>query len=179
MFYIDSSFLESCHIKREHQHKTLKKISAKGKTSTGFHYGVKVHLMANQLKQIVDFKMTPGNVADNNEFVILDITKNISGKVYGDRGYILNSNLKAMLELKNVKIISRGRKNMKNNKLSQQDEDILKNRWSIESVFNILKSELGLEHTLHRSIAGFITHIISCLLSYFYYSEKTFYKKII
>ena len=68
---------------------------------------------------------------------------------------------------------------MKNNKLSQQNEDILKKRWSIESVFNTLKSELGIEHIRHRSIAGFITHIISCLLSYFYYSEKTFYKEII
>ena len=46
--------------------------------------------MTNQLKPIVDFKMTPGNVADNNEFVILDITKNILGQVYGEREYFLN-----------------------------------------------------------------------------------------
>ena len=64
LFYIDLSFLESCHNKREHQHKTLKKISSKRKTSTGFHYRVKVNLMTNQLKQIVDFKMTLRNVAD-------------------------------------------------------------------------------------------------------------------
>ncbi len=36
----------------------------------------------------------------------------------------------------------------------------------IESVFNILKNRMNLEHTRHRSPVNFLVHILACVTSY-------------
>lgn len=179
IYNIDSFCLKSCHKKREKQHKTLKMISGKGKTSVDWFFGLKLHLVTNSSKQLVNCIISSGNIADNNENIIKTLTKNISGKFIGDRGYILNSELKDILLLNNIIFITRKRKNMKNNEISPEDEILLKKRWSIETVGGLLKSKLSLEHSRHRSICGFFSHIISCLLSYFYYSNNASNKAFI
>lgn len=84
IYYIDSFCLKSSHIKREHQNKTLKIISGKGKRSVDWFFGMKLHLITNSFKQLVNWKLTPGNISDNNQKLIIDITKNISGRFFGN-----------------------------------------------------------------------------------------------
>ena len=62
---IDSCKLEVCHIRREYSHKVFKDIAAKGKSSTGWFYGFKLHLIINRNGEIVSFFITPGNGADS------------------------------------------------------------------------------------------------------------------
>lgn len=49
LYFIDSKKLQACHLKREHSNKVFKGVAAKGKTSTGWFFGLKIHLVINNL----------------------------------------------------------------------------------------------------------------------------------
>lgn len=88
--YIDSFPLRVSHIKRASSHKTFKGIAKKGKTSVGWFYGFKLHLVINQFGEIIAFLITSGNVSDINEKVLCTLTENLTGKLFGDKGYMVN-----------------------------------------------------------------------------------------
>lgn len=170
--YIDSFKLEACHIKRSSGHKQLKFIAAKGKTSVGWFYGIKVHIVINEKGEIISLCMTPGNTADNAKKVLTSLTKNVKGKLFGDKGYIINKQLFKQLYLQGTHIITKLRSNMKNILIDTNDKMLLKKRGIIESVGNILKNTLSLEHSRHRSITGFFNHIFTTLIAYQYRDKK-------
>lgn len=163
---IDSFKLEACHILRQSSHKTLKAIASKGKTSTGWFFGVKVHLIINHNGEIVSFYITPGNVADNNKKVLFALTKKVLGKLFGDKGYLVNQAVFEKLYQKGVKLVTKIRKNMKNKLMDIEDKILLRKRGVIESVNDILKEHLQMKHTRHRSLWGFILHIFTSITAY-------------
>ena len=163
---IDSSKLEACHIRRASSHKTLSSIAKKGKTSTGWFYGLKVHIVTNYRGEIMSFCVTSGNVSDNNKDVLVKLTKNVFGLLFGDKGYIVNQALFRQLYDNQVKIVTKIRKNMKNKFLSITEKLLLRKRAIIESVIDILKNTLNIQHTRHRSIWGFFVNLIAGLTAY-------------
>ena len=62
--------------------------------------------------------------------------------------------------------------NMKNYLMTIKDKILLRKRSVIESVFNILKNNMNLEHTRHRSPTNFLVNIISCLVAYQFRTNK-------
>jgi hypothetical protein len=52
----------------------------------GWFFGFKLHLVFNQLNQIVALKITAGNVADTK--AVPSLTQHLTGKLFGDKGYI-------------------------------------------------------------------------------------------
>ncbi|MCC8467263.1 MAG: transposase, partial [Rickettsia endosymbiont of Eriopis connexa] len=50
--------------------------------------------------------------------------------------------------------------------LELKDKTMLRKRSLIESVFNILKNRMNLEHTRHRSPVNFLVHILVCVTAY-------------
>ena len=46
------------------------------------------------------------------------------------------------------------------------DKKLSRKRMLIESVFNVLKKHMNLEHTRHRSPVNFLVHIIACVTAY-------------
>lgn len=97
-----------------------------GKTSVGWFYSFKLHVVINHLGQILSFCITPGNIADNNAQVLTKLTKNISGKLYSDKGYIVNPKLFEKLYTKGVQLVTKVRKNMKNKLVPLSDKFYLK-----------------------------------------------------
>jgi len=170
--FIDSFCLKVSHEKRRSSHKVFKNMASKGKTSVEWIYGFKLHLITDLKGELVSFMVTPANYADNNADAIKQLTKNMSGKIYGDKGYLLNSELTDYLNQKNITFITKSRKNMKPKKISPDDSSILKKRGIIESIGKILKESMQLEHARHRSIEGFISHILSCLIAYSFKDSK-------
>ena len=61
--FLDSTSLEVCHIKREHSNKVFNGIAEKGKTTTGWFYGLKVHTIINHKGEVISVKITPGKFA--------------------------------------------------------------------------------------------------------------------
>ncbi|EQA61964.1 transposase, IS4-like family protein [Leptospira alexanderi serovar Manhao 3 str. L 60] len=58
----------------------MKDIAQRGKSSTGWFYGFKLHLIINDQGEILSFMITPGNVDDRNSKVIFPLVKNIHDK---------------------------------------------------------------------------------------------------
>ena len=84
--FVDSTSLAVCHNRRIQQHKVFEGIAARGKTSMGWFYGFKLHLMVNDRGELWACQLTPGNVDDRGPVPIL--SKRLFGKLFGDRGYI-------------------------------------------------------------------------------------------
>jgi hypothetical protein len=68
----------------------------------------------NHLGEIVNFYITPGNIADNNTNLLEKLTENVFGKLYGDKGYIINKDLFRKLYEKGIHLVTKIRANMKN-----------------------------------------------------------------
>ena len=61
-------------------------MAGRGKSSTGWFYGFKLHLLVDDRGQILSFRITRGNVDDR--IPLPGMLKKFIGKVFGDRGYI-------------------------------------------------------------------------------------------
>lgn len=169
-YYIDSKKLSVCDNRRIHQHRVFDGIAQRGKSSTGWFFGLKLHLVTNEDKQLVSFLLTPANVADNNKQVLSCMLAGLRGKCYGDKGY-LTAMLEQLLE-KGLHLVSKIRKNMKNMLLSLSDKLNLRKRGTIEAVNDILMSVCDIDHTRHRNPLNALVHILSGLTAYTFLDQK-------
>lgn len=62
--FIDSTSLAVCHNPRIHQQRVFAGRAARGKTSVGWFYGLKLHLVTSGQGERLAFCLTPGNVDD-------------------------------------------------------------------------------------------------------------------
>ncbi len=159
-----------CHNRRIHQHKVFKGLATRGHCSVGWFYGFKLFLAINPVGQILICFITPGNAADNNHKVMRRLLDNLIGKVYGDKGFISSKISKEFAE-KGVCLITKIRKNMKNQLLSLQDKYLLLKREVIESVFDIMSAICDIDHSRHRSPANAFTHLFSGLIAYSFFDK--------
>lgn len=165
--YVDSSKIQACHNKRANRHKTLRRWAKWGKTGDGWFYGFKIHAAVNHQREIINMCITPGNIADNNEYIIHKLSTNLLGKIFGDKGYILNEELWQEIYSQGLQFISNIRANMKPQIMPILDKILLKKRTSIiETFFGILKDKMSLQYTRVRSPYGFICNIVSMLVAY-------------
>ena len=94
--YVDSSHIKVCHIKRAHSHKVLKGLATKGQCSIEWFFELKLHFIINDKGEILDFVLTPGNVDDRHPLLCSNLLEKIYGKLYGDKGYISQSNFEKL-----------------------------------------------------------------------------------
>ena len=99
------------------------------------------------------------------------LTKNVFGKLFGDKGY-LSKKIFEKLWSKGVKMITKIKKNMKNILMEMEDKILLKKRGTIESVIGILKKYFSVDSTRHRSPASFLSNLCSGLIAYAFKPEK-------
>ena len=160
--YIDSTALRVSHNKRTKSHKVFKGIAAVGKSTMGWFYGFKLHLVIDLHGNIINAKLTKGNCDDRSP--VEDLLQEFQGVIYGDKGYI-SQDLFNRLWNNGIKLVTGVKSNMKNKLMILKEKILLKKRSLIESVFSVLKRN-GLEHSRHRSVHGFILHILGSLVSY-------------
>lgn len=163
IYFVDSTLIESCHIKREKQHKVFKGLAKKAKSSIGWFYGFKLHLVINDKGELMAFKLTAGNVDDRKP--VLDLMQCLIGKLFGDKGYI-SQELSEQLLAQGVQLITRVKKNMQNKLMLQVDKLLLRKRAIIETVNDQLKNICQIEHSRHRSIWNFAANILGALCAY-------------
>ncbi|MBK9743448.1 MAG: IS982 family transposase [Saprospiraceae bacterium] len=169
--YVDSTTLPVCHIKREKQHKVFKGIAQKSKSTMGWFFGFKIHLIINDKGEILSFCFSKANVDDRDPQIMSIMTKEIFGKLFGDRGYI-DQKLAEYLWNDGVELIYKRRKNMKSMNLSDTDKILLRKRALIETVNDELKNICSIQHTRHRSLQGFLNNAISALIAYQSFDKK-------
>lgn len=161
--FVDSTKLQVCHNKRIPRNKVFKNLAKRGKTTTGWFYGFKLHLIINERGEILSFLLTQGNVAD--VAVLEELSKGLFGKIFGDKGYISSEISKKLLE-KGLHLFTTIRGNMKQKLLLLEDRILLRKRVLIETVNDQLKNISQVEHSRHRSPANFLVNILGGLAAY-------------
>ena len=169
--FVDSTPLKVCDNHRIYSHRVFKGYAKKGKSSMGWFYGFKLHFIINECGEILSFCLTSGNVDDRNEKVMESLTKEIFGKLFADRGYI-SSKLFEKLYAKNITLVTRAKKNMKNKLMDYNDRLMLRKRTVIESVNDFLKNICNVEHSRHRSVTNFLVNLLSALAAYSFLPKK-------
>lgn len=169
-YFADSKKLPVCDNKRIHSHQVFKHLAQRGKSSTGWFYGLKLHLVINELGQIMNYLITPANVSDNNDGALRKLLKGLTGKCYADKGYL--SKLFESFYQQGLHIVTKLRKNMKNQLIGLSDKLRLRQRALIESVNDILMSVLDIDHTRHRSPINALVHTMGGLIAYYFYDTK-------
>ena len=163
IYYIDSTCLPTCHLKRSSQHRTFDHVAEYGRTSIGWFFGLKLHLVINHQGELIAFKMTRGNVSDIT--VSESLLKTLQGVAFGDKGYI-GKRIFDTLFNKGLKLITRTRKNMKKKPLTAIEKQLLNQRGIIETVINHFKHHFHIWHTRHRSIVNAMLHLMAGIAAY-------------
>jgi hypothetical protein len=163
--FIDSTPLRVCHNMRIHSHKVMAELAGRGKTSTGWFYGFKLHLVINDRGELLNACFTPGNVDDRAPAPTL--SARLFGKLVGDKGYISQPLFEKLLS-KGVQLITRLKSNMKNRLMLLWDKLLLRKRAVIETVIDQLKNISQIEHSRHRSVVNYFADIVAGLIAYTY-----------
>ncbi len=108
-------------------------------------------------------KITPGNV---DERTILDeMTRHLKESLFADKGYI-SQNLFKILYQRGLQMITGIKRNIKNYLMPLVEKILLRKRFLVETLFDILKVHMNLSHTRHRSPSNACVNILSCLTAY-------------
>lgn len=162
--FIDSTPLVVCKNPRIHCHKVFKGLAERGKSSTGWFFGFKLHLVANDQGEILNIKLTPGNIDDRKP--VPDLLKEFSGSVYGDKGYISSPLASQLLVDHGIRLITKLKSNMKNRIMLYWDRIMLRRRAIIETIIDQLKNISQIEHSRHRSMNNFIINVLCGVIAY-------------
>lgn len=160
---LDSSPLVVCDNLRISRHRVFARVAARGKSSTGWFFGFKLHIAINHRGELLSMKVTPGNVDDRKP--VAQLCRNLFGRVYADKGYIAQW-LVERLRQQQVEFITKVRKNMKPVSRTPFDEALLRRRSLVETVFDELKNLCQVEHTRHRSYGGFLVNLMGGVIAY-------------
>lgn len=173
IYYMDSSAVAVSHPKRVHQHRTFKGLADWGKTSVGFFYGFKYHLLINQQGELLRFYFTKASISDTHPKVLFFLTRHLQGSVFADKGYLVNPEKKLFVEQEGLKLIVKPRKNAKQAPcMDIYEKAYLAKRGMIESVIALHKQVANIEHTRHRSAVNAFAHMLAALVAYSFYLNK-------
>ena len=175
IYFADSTAIKVCHNHRINQHKLFKDLAQRAKSTMGWFFGFKLHLIINDKGQIMAVKISPGNTDDRR--VLKTMVKGLVGKCYVDKGYISKELVKQLCK-QGLLLITGIRRNMKNYLQSFWDKWMLRKRFLIETVFGQLKTQMAFEHTRHRSIENAFVHLLSTLVAYCYSNNKPAIKQL-
>lgn len=163
--FVDSTPLRVCHNARINGHRVMRGLAARGKTSTGWFYGFKLHLLVSDRGELLDLCLTPGNVDDRQP--VDRLAADLFGRLVGDKGYI-SRDLFGRLFARGLRLITRIKSNMKNGLMPLFDKLLLRKRAIIETVIDQLKNVCQVEHSRHRSPLNYFADVIAGLVAYTY-----------
>lgn len=169
--FVDSTPVRVCKNKRIFNHKVFDGIAQRGKSTMGYFYGFKLHIIINDKGEIIEFVITPGNVDDRTPLKDAAFVKKVYGKLFGDKGYV-SKELFENLFFNGIQLITGIRNNMKNQLMSMHDKIMLRKRSVIETVNDELKNICQIEHSRHRGFTNFLTNMISGLIAYSFLPKK-------
>lgn len=160
--FTDSTRLRVCEIKREFSHKVAKELASKSKSSMGWFYGFRLHIICNEMMQILNLKITTGTGDERKNLEMM--WNDIFGMIIADAGYVSKKLEKKAWSLGKF-LLTGVRANMRKI-MTETEHQLLRLRQLVETVFSVLKLRMGLETSLPRSPLGYFAHYIWCLTAY-------------
>jgi hypothetical protein len=143
--FVDSTSIRACKNKPITRNKVFSGIATAGKSTMGWFFGCKLHLIINDKGEIINFVITQANIDDreplkNNKFV-----DKIKGKLYADKVYI-GQNLTEILFIDGLHLITTIRNNRKNVLMELNDKVLLRKRSVIRDFNDKLKNMGQIEY---------------------------------
>ena len=86
--FIDSTSIKVCKNKRIKRNRVFRDTAELGKTTMGYFFGFKLHLIVNDKGELINFIITKGNVDDREPLKNERFVNDLKGKLFADKGYI-------------------------------------------------------------------------------------------
>lgn len=169
--FVDSTMIPVCDNMRRHFNKVFKGLATNGKGTMGWCHGFKLHLLSNSRGEILMFTLTGANVDDRNPRVWSVFTKVLYGKVFADKGYIKQGLFEELFQ-NGIHLVHGLRARMKNKLMGLHDKILLRKRYIIECINELLKNKANLVHSRHRSVHNFIINLCGALTAYCFFDNK-------
>ena len=121
----------------------------------------------------VDSTMIPvcHNLKRYANTVFKGLAKRLYGKLFADKGYISQKLFDFLFE-DGIQLVTGLRVNMKNKLIPFYDRMMLRKRYIIETINDMLKNTAQIVHSRHRSVSNFIMNLISALGAYCFFDNK-------
>ena len=168
--FMDATALAVCKNPRIHSHKVFAGLAERGKTSTGWFFGFKLHLVFNDRGELLNLMLTPGNVDDRKP--VPKMVRKLFGKLFADKGYISKKLTEELLRTFNVHLVTGIRSNMQNMLMPLMDKLLLRKRAIVETIIDQLKNISQIEHSRHRSPVNFLVNLVCGLIAYCHQPKK-------
>jgi len=168
--FMDATSLAVCKNPRIHAHKVFSELAERGKTSTGWFFGFKLHLIFNDRGELLNLMLTPGNVDDRKP--VPHMVRKLFGKLFADKGYISKKLFEELLRTFNIQLITGLRSNMKNRLMPLMDKLLLRKRAIVETIIDQLKNISQIEHSRHRSPINFLVNLLCGVIAYCHRPRK-------
>ena len=163
--FIDSTSIDVCLNQRIASHEIIADLSECGKTSTGWFYSFKLHLVINDRCELLNVLRTPANVDDRKP--VPDLVKKLFGKLFGNKGYISQTPVDLLRQIIGVQMITKLKSNSKNRlPMPLMNRILLRRRAIVESVLDQRKNISQIEHSRHRSVVNFMANLMCGLIAY-------------
>jgi hypothetical protein len=167
--FVDATFIAVCDHRRIAQHKVFKGIAARGKGSTGWSFGFKLHVVVSDNGELLAVYLTAAN---RHELKALPkLVKRLFGKLFGDMAYLSQPLFEQLME-QGIQLITKVKSNMKNKLMLMSDKLLLRKRSIIETINDQLKNISQIEHSRHRSPINFLVNLVSGLIAYTHQAKK-------
>jgi hypothetical protein len=163
--FVDSTPIRACNKKRIHSNKVFKGVANVGKSTMGWFYGFKLHIIVNDKGELLEFVITQANVDDRAPLKNNNFLKKIIGSLYADKGYISKELMETLFD-QGLHLVTGIKSNMKNVMMTMRDKILLRKRSVIETINDQLKNICQAEHSRHRSFGDFITNLVAILVAY-------------
>ena len=160
--FVDSTMIPVCHNLRRYANKVFKGVATNGKGTMGWCHGFKLHLACNDRGEIIAFVLTGANVSDKDTKVFKVLVKRLYGKLFADKGYISQKLFDFLFE-DGIQLVTGLRVNMKNKLMPFYDRMMLRKRYIIETINDLLKNTAQIVHLRHRSVTNFIMNLVFAL----------------
>lgn len=160
---IDSVPLPVCNNKRIFNYK-VSHLPDRGKSSMGWFYGFKLHLITDPHGNLLTIHLSSGNTSDKDHKIVLSLVKDIEGILVGDAGY-QSKPLTRKLGKKSITFVTGLRKGTK--QLVTQAYDRLRRlRQRIETAIGSIKYRQGSVSSPPRSANGYFWRYMAACLVY-------------
>lgn len=161
--FVDATFIAVCDNRRIQQHQVFKGIATRGKGSTGWSFGFKLHLVVSDCGELLAVYLT---AAHRHELKALPkLVKRRFGKLFGDMAYLSQPVFEQLMQ-QGIQLITKLKSNMKNKLMVMTDKLLLRKRSIIETINDQLKNISQIEHSRHRSPINFLVNLVSGLIAY-------------
>ncbi len=167
---VDSTPLAVCHTRRIGQHRVFRALAQRGKTSLGWFYGCKLHIVINHRGELLACQVTPGNTDDRRPGPKL--AERLWGRLFADKGYLSQPLTRELLRTRRLRLVTHVKRNMVNRLRLLHDKLLLRRRALLETVFDQRKQLLQIEHTRHRSITNVAVNLVAGLIAYCHQPTK-------